>query len=186
MIGTKIYKEYIENPDGGLGFWDYDEELYFKCSCWCNENGNATIEDKGEYYEVVAIPAPSLDELKTAKLKEVDSWTASKITNGFTSTCSGETAKYDSDLDTQITMQGIALNVNTERFSTDYPHGCPVRGYLEGETEKTVQYLNAKGVLKFCADLSEHIGKCKLDGWTMQNAVNEATTKEELDAIILD
>ena len=36
MVGTKIYKTYIENPDGGLGFWDYEEEFIFgsfgKCS----------------------------------------------------------------------------------------------------------------------------------------------------------
>lgn len=125
---------------------------------------------------------PSLDELKTAKLQEVDQWTASKITGGFIS----GGVRYDSDMETQTTMQGIALNVNTERFATDYPHGIPVRGYDEGATEKTIHYLTAEEVLMFCADLSEHIGRCKLDGWTMQQAVLEATAKEELDSIILD
>lgn len=70
MLGTKIYKTYIENPDGGLGFWDYDEELYVNCAESCNETQLTTIEDKGEYYEVVEISAPSLDELKTAKIAE--------------------------------------------------------------------------------------------------------------------
>ena len=56
MIGTKIYKR--------------DMSQYSKLANWCNEN-NATIEDKGEYYEVVAIPAPSLDELKAQKLTEL-------------------------------------------------------------------------------------------------------------------
>ena len=58
MIGTKYYKG------------KYKDEEYAKCAEWCNSN-NATIEDKGEYYECVAIPAPSLDELKVQKLTEL-------------------------------------------------------------------------------------------------------------------
>ena len=170
MLGTKIIKGQYTNKE------------YADLAVACNQAGNLTIEDKGEYFEVVEIPEPSLEELKTTKLQEVDAWTASKITGGFTS----GGVRYDSDMETQTTMQGIALNVNTERFATDYPHGIPVRGYDEGATEKTIHYLTAEEVLMFCADLSEHIGRCKLDGWTMQQAVLEATSKEELDNIQLD
>ena len=56
MIGTKIYKT--------------DMSSYTDCAIWCNAN-NATIEDKGEYYEVVEIPPPSLEEVKTAKINEL-------------------------------------------------------------------------------------------------------------------
>ena len=56
MLGTKIYKD--------------DMSKYTDCAIWCNAN-NATIEDKGEYYEVVAIAAPTLDELKQAKINEL-------------------------------------------------------------------------------------------------------------------
>lgn len=58
MLGTKIYKD------------KFDNEKYAECAEWCNSN-NAMIEDKGEYYECVAIPAPSLDELKQAKLTKL-------------------------------------------------------------------------------------------------------------------
>ena len=94
--------------------------------------------------------------------------------------------RYDSDRDTQLTMQGIALNVSTERFANEYPLGCPVRGYKEGETEKTIQYLNATQVYTWCADLSSHIGACKQQGWIKQAQVEAALSKEDLDAIILD
>lgn len=50
MIGTKIYKPVN----------DWSE--YSKCANWCNEN-RATIEDKGDHYEVVAPPEPSTEEL---------------------------------------------------------------------------------------------------------------------------
>ena len=41
MLGTKLYKD---NQS--------DMNKYTDCAIWCNAN-NATIEDKGEYYEVV-------------------------------------------------------------------------------------------------------------------------------------
>lgn len=125
----------------------------------------------------------TLDELKELKLGEVDAWTASKITGGFTSSVSGEAVTYDSDKDTQLTMQGIALNVGTPLFAEKYPNGCPVRGYAEGAETKSIFMLNSEQVLQWCADLSMHIGNCKQEGWVKQAEVNACTTKEELDNI---
>lgn len=139
---------------------------------------------------LVLAPPPNeeytFEELKAQKLELVDAWTADKITGGFISQCTGKPVRYDSDKDTQLTMQGIALNVSTERFANEYPLGCPVRGYKEGETEKTIQYLNAAQVYAWCADLSSHIGACKQQGWIKQAQVEAALSKEDLDAIILD
>lgn len=167
-------------------------------SCWLNGETfrsypNALCEDilnsigillekKTEREYIV----PTLAELKEEKIAEVDAWTADKITGGFISECTGEIVRYDSDKDTQLTMQGIALNVSTERFKNEYPDGCPVRGYKEGETVKTIQYLNASQVYTWCADLSSHVGACKQQGWSKQAEVAAASSKEELDAIILD
>lgn len=131
-------------------------------------------------------PEPTFEELQQQKLREVDAWTASKITGGFVSSASGEPVTYDSDKDTQLTMQGIALNVNTELFAEKYPTGCPVRGYAQGAEEKTIYMLSAEQVMNWCADLSMHIGTCKQAGWAKQAEVQAATTKEELDAIVLD
>lgn len=127
----------------------------------------------------------TLDELKELKLGEVDAWTASKITGGFTSSVSGEAVTYDSDKDTQLTMQGIALNVNTPLFEQEYPNGCPIRGYtVLGGQDKQVLMLNAEQVLKWCADLSMHIGSCKQAGWAKQEEVKACKTKEELEKIV--
>lgn len=131
-------------------------------------------------------PEPTFGELQQQKLREVDAWTASKITGGFVSSASGEPVTYDSDKDTQLTMQGIALNVNTELFAEKYPTGCPVRGYAQGAEEKNIYMLSAGQVMNWCADLSMHIGTCKQAGWAKQAEVQAATTKEELDAIVLD
>lgn len=42
MLGRKIYKN------------EFDEKLYKAFADWCNEN-NCTIEDKGDFYEVVKV-----------------------------------------------------------------------------------------------------------------------------------
>ncbi len=142
--------------------------------------------DDGQWYVKGYAPQRPLEELKDWKLAEIDAWTAAKITGGFTSECSGELVRYDSDKDTQLTMQGIALNVNTDRFAVEYPTGCHVRGYTDGSADKTIFYLTPEQVLEWCADLSTHIGTCKQAGWNKQAEVNAAQSKEELDAIILD
>lgn len=138
--------------------------------------------------ELKEIPpyVPTLEELKIAKLSEIDTWTAEKITGGFISSCSGESVRYDSDKDTQLTMQGIALNVGSEQFATKYPTGCPVRGYAEGQNVKSVLMLTPEQVMLWQADLSTHIGSCKQAGWAKQALVATADSKEALDEIILE
>lgn len=131
-------------------------------------------------------PEYTFEELKVQKLELVDAWTAQKITSGFVSECSGAPVRYDSDKDTQLTMQGIALNVDTALFAEKYPNGCPVRGYAEGASEKSVYMLTAEQVMRWQADLSIHIGDCKVAGWQKQAEVQAAQSKEDLEAIILN
>lgn len=201
QANNKIYQDTKENFLADYGKTvNYQTIDYNRVtqSCWLNGEAfqaypNTVCEDilnsidtllekktEREYIE------PTIDELKTQKLELVDAWTERKITGGFTSECTGELVRYDSDKDTQLTMQGIALNVNTDRFAVEYPTGCPVRGYADGSTDKTIFYLTPEQVLEWCADLSTHIGTCKQAGWSKQAEVNAAQSKEELDAIILD
>lgn len=127
-----------------------------------------------------------LEYAKTVKLAEIDAWTAAKITGGFVSNASGEAVTYDSDKDTQLTMQGIALNVNTELFAEKYPDGCPVRGYPTGSETKQIYMLTPTQVMQWLADLSIHIGTCKQNGWIKQAEVNAATTVEDVNAVVLN
>ena len=81
MLGTKIYKTYIENPDGGLGFWEYDEERYANCAVWCNETQLGTIVDKDDYYEVVELPVhvETAEEIQKRLTDGVQNWMDSKV-----------------------------------------------------------------------------------------------------------
>lgn len=57
MLGTKLYKDNQSNMD-----------KYSDVAVWCNAN-NATIEDKGDYYEVVEItPYTPTKEEQAAQL----------------------------------------------------------------------------------------------------------------------
>lgn len=150
-----------------------------------------TAENERVYYPWCALweqytDVEPLEYACQRKLKEVDQWTASKIVGGFISSASGQVVHYDSDKDTQLTMQGIALNVNTPLFEQEYPKGCPVRGYLAKDTDKTIFGLTAEQVLRWMADLSMHIGNCKQAGWQKQAEVNACESVQELDKIILD
>lgn len=151
-----------------------------------NANGEYLIADDGNVYPK---PAPTDAELlpaaKQAKLAEVNQWTAANITGGFISSASGEPVRYDSDVDTQLTMQGIALNVSTPLFAAKYPNGCPVRGVAEGKDSKAVYLLSPQQVMQWMADLSMHIGRCKQAGWAKQAEVGACKTVAEVDTINL-
>ncbi len=85
MIGTKFEKplqenELVEYINAATGKNENGQDVVFtkevrtlnpapntyakyaEAAAWCNAN-NAMIEDKGDYYEVVAIPAPTTEEL---------------------------------------------------------------------------------------------------------------------------
>lgn len=172
-------KNYIVGIDNGI-----DKYIIKNVSSDCTPT-DLSLDADGE------VVFPKDDETvvlafqKKLKLKEIDKWTASKITGGFVSEASGEKVTYDSDLETQITMQGIALNVNTEQFAEKYPTGCPVRGVADGQNSKSVFWLNPSQVMKWMADLSMHIGTCKQEGWAKQAEVDACKTIFELDYIEL-
>ena len=153
-----------------------------------NIDGHEYIRKSDGSYSIYEPPTPDLEELKANKLAEVDAWTEGKITGGFTSECTGEIVRYDSDKDTQLTVSSDLNTINSalDKFSEHYPEGYPMRGYPEGRLDKSVYYLSVEQLIKWNVDLGLHRGKCKQQGWEKQAEVNAAQSKEELDAIILD
>jgi hypothetical protein len=67
MIGTKINKP-LETQE--------QLDAYSQAAEWCNNN-NATIEDKGDYYEVVAVPPPTQEELNAMEVERIKAELAS-------------------------------------------------------------------------------------------------------------
>lgn len=96
MIGTKFYKD------------NFNREEYAKCAKWCNQN-NATIEDKGDYYEVVTLPLPTLEEIKTAKIAELKA--QRDVAEVEPITYQGYSFDYDDKARERINAAIIALEV---------------------------------------------------------------------------
>lgn len=96
MIGTKFCKD------------NFNREEYAKCAKWCNQN-NATIEDKGDYYEVVSLPLPTLQEIKSAKIAELKAERDSKEVEPIN--YQGYSFDYDSKARERIAAAIVALEV---------------------------------------------------------------------------
>lgn len=103
MVGTKIYKTDMSN--------------YTDCAIWCNAN-NATIEDKGDYYEVVTLPLPTLEEIKTAKIAELKTERDAREVEPIN--YQGYSFDYDSKARDRISAAIIALDVQGADASIDW------------------------------------------------------------------
>ena len=106
MIGTKFTKPLVNINE------------YQTASNWCNEQGIATIEDKGDYYEVVALPAPTPEEIAERALAQAKSERKEAVSK---ITIEVDGMKFDGDETAQTRMgrtisAAIALGVdlNTE------------------------------------------------------------------------
>ena len=103
MLGTKIYKTDMSN--------------YTDCAIWCNAN-NATIEDKGEYYEVVTLPLPTLEEIKAAKIAALKAQRDAAEVEPIN--YQGYSFDYDSKARERISAAIIALDVQGADASIDW------------------------------------------------------------------
>ena len=70
MIGTRIRK-----PVKNTG-------KYTETAIWCNAN-QAMIENRGDCYEVVALPKATLDDVRNAKLSETNGVCSAILTNAL-------------------------------------------------------------------------------------------------------
>lgn len=87
-----------------------DDEKYAEVAQWCNEN-NAFIEDKGDYYEVVAIPEPTVEELQAQALAKAKAERADAVER---ITVEVDGMKFDGDETSQGRMARSAVAMNDE------------------------------------------------------------------------
>ena len=155
MIGTKIYKN--------------DMKDYTKYAIWCNAN-NATIEDKGDYYEVVAIPAPALDELKAKKITEFKAIRDAEEVKPIS--YQGYRFDYDDKARDRINSAIIALDVMGADSSIEWT--------LADNTNVTVTADDLRGVIATVAVRSNEL---HVKYRELKERVENCATKEELDSI---
>ena len=98
MLGTKLYKG------------QFIDEQYLECANWCNEN-KAFIEDKGEYYEVVALPEPTQEELAEQALAQAKAERAEEVER---LTVEVEGMVFDADETSQARMSVAASSMTDD------------------------------------------------------------------------
>lgn len=159
MIGTKFYKP-LETQE------QLDE--YSTAAEWCNSN-NATIEDKGEFYEVVEIPAPSLEEVKTAKIAEL---------KGIRDEKELEPVQYIDhlyDFDTKSFDR-----INAAIIALDQTHGTI--GWTCADNQ--VVEVNADALRGVIASAAVRSNALHIIYRELKEAVNAATTVSEVESIV--
>ena len=160
MLGTKLYKN---NAD--------DMAHYTECAVACNETGTATIEDKGDYYEVVAIPAPSLDELKQAKLVELKSTRDSLEVEPIE--YNGNLFDYDEKARDRINAAIISLELLGADASLSW---------TTADNKEAV--VTANDLKMVIANVAIRSNELHVKYRRLKEQVNNATTVDEVNAIV--
>ncbi len=170
-------ENYIVGSAGSLPPWSgWRLPELWEAEGWRNDLPNNWIPPE---------PIKAISVLRAEKLQQIDTWTATAITSGFTSAATGITAVYDS---TEADQQNIMLMLQaaqTADFAIHpiYKGQIPIRAVPEGQTSKVVLQHNAAQLQQVVIDMALHIGVCKQKGWQLQAAVAEAETAEKLEAI---
>lgn len=182
MIGTQFAKplqdDYLFDEQGNR----LDNPVpntckkYAEAAAWCNQN-NATIEDKGEYYEVVALPEPEpvpepteeelLAQAKSVKLAELNTKFSAWREDGATLISSlGFTA--DADEKANDDVSGLVILGNSAIFmdADNQPH------------ELTIDQLKVLQKEIIESGVSAYETK-----WMYRNAINTAETVDAVNAI---
>lgn len=150
---------------------DYDGDLYTQAARWCNETQKARIEDKGDFYEVVALPVPpepTFDELKAQKKQDIAA------------------ARYEAET-SGTTVNGILID--TGRDSQALITGAALAAVIDGEyslnwkTTAGFIHLTAPEIIAVAQAVRAHVQSCFDREGELVALVDTAQTAEELDAI---
>lgn len=156
MVGTKFYKD------------NYDLNAYSSAAEWCNETQKATIEDRGKYYEVVEIPAPTLEEAKAEKITQLKALRDAKEVEDIL--VNGHLYDYDDKARERINAAIIALDVS----------GGSIMWTLADNTDTEVTATDLKYVIAMVAQRSNAL---HMKYRTLKESVENAQSKEEVEAI---
>lgn len=160
MIGKKLYKG------------QYKQEEYAATASWCNEN-KAVIVDKGEYYEVEAMQAPTLVELKAAKLAELKAQrdNAEVLPIEY----NGNSYDYDEKARDRINAAIIALDMAGSEATLQWT--------TADNTNATVTAQDLRNIIAAVAMRSNTLHE---QYRVAKEVVNAAETKEEVEAVTLE
>lgn len=144
---------------------------YSECAEWCNKN-NAYIEDKGDYFEVVAVPEKTLEEVKTNKHSELKSTMQAKR----------QVLKVDYDDDQFDANETAQANMIVLLKSFDLgAKEVSIRSATENTHTFNQTQCNELALL-----MADAVNNLYGEYWQHKDALAKCTTTEEVDAIVWD
>lgn len=159
MLGKIFYKN------------NFSDTEYAVAAEWCNAN-NAMIVDNDDYYEVVAIPAPALDELKAAKIAELKAQRDTAEVQPIE--YNGMEYDYDTNARERINAAIIALDVAGNNVSIEWTLA-----------NNTTAMVTADDLRKVVAAVAMRSNSLHIAYRQAKEKVEAAQTVEELQAITL-
>ena len=142
---------------------------YSECADWCNKN-NAYIEDKGDYFEVVAVPEKTLEEVKTNKHAELKSTMQTKRQS--------LKVNYDDDqFDANETAQAnmVVLLKSFDLGATS----VSIRSANEVTHTFNQAHCNELALL-----MADAVNNLYGEYWALKDKLDICTTKEEVDSVV--
>ena len=142
---------------------------YSECAEWCNKN-NAYIEDKGDYFEVVAIPEKSLDEVKEQKHSQLKSTMQSKR----------QALKVEYDDDSFDANETAQANMNTllQAFNLGAT-SVSIRSVNEVTHTFNQEHCNELALL-----MADAVNKLYAEYWKYKDALAKCETTEDVEKIV--
>lgn len=139
-----------------------------------NQNG-FSVEDKGEYYEVVAVPEPTFDELKEKKLTELSLAFDTRV-SGSTEIVVGETTyNMQFNRSDSLAVQGLIELMEATGQTT---------GYLTQADDTTVYDVPLEDIKAVLIGMLKAYAECHAKKQDYRAKINACETKEDLDKIV--
>lgn len=144
-------------------------KIYSECANWCNSN-NAYIEDKGDYYEVTAIPDKTFEEVKENKHSELKGVMTSKR-QALTVAYDADT--FDANEDAQANMMVLLKSFDLGATSVS----------IRSTTEQTHTF-NKEHTQELSMLMLQAVNNLYSKYWEYKDALYNCKTIEEVEAIM--
>ena len=146
---------------------------YTKTVLWCNDN-KAMIEDKCDWYEVVALPEETLDEAGAAKLAELNTAFPPVSETAHCMSSAGFEINADETANRNISSLIIALEASTHK-SVRF---CAYDNSFHDVTLAQLKTMQLEIIANAQAIYARK--------WVLRELINVAETVESLNAIVID
>ena len=146
---------------------------YTKTVLWCNDN-KAMIEDKCDWYEVVALPEETLDEAGVAKLAELNTAFPPVSETAHCMSSAGFEINADETANRNISSLIIALEASTHK-SVRF---CAYDNSFHDVTLAQLKTMQLEIIANAQAIYARK--------WVLRELINVAETVESLNAIVID